>query len=63
VTLLGNLSTVTIKDNVAVVANVTLDDASKLVNFVIMVTLAQVDRRNKSDGFFSQLFCDACLTN
>jgi hypothetical protein len=39
VTLVGKLSTVTIKDNVTVVTNVTLAVISKLVNFVMMVTL------------------------
>jgi hypothetical protein len=39
VTLVGKLSTVTIKYNVAVVTNVTLADISKLVNFVVMVKL------------------------
>jgi ABC-type uncharacterized transport system permease subunit len=63
VTLVGKLSTVTIKDNVAVVVNVILADISKLVNFIMMVTLAQADRRDKSNGPFSQLFCNACLTS
>ena len=39
VTLVGKLSTVTIKDNVAVVTMVTLADISKLVNFLMMVVL------------------------
>jgi hypothetical protein len=39
VTLVGKLSTGTLKDNVAVVTKVTLTDISKLFNFVMMVTL------------------------
>jgi len=39
VTLVGKLSTVTIKDDVAVVIKVTLANISKLVNFVMMATL------------------------
>ena len=39
VNLVSKLSTVTIKDDVAVVIKVTLANISKLVNFVMMATL------------------------